>query len=117
MTGESVDVSKGHTAFNESGLLKASPFLFSGTLVVQGTATAVVLAVGIHSIIGKTSMLMEEAEHESSPLQEKLGHLVARNAKFGLYSALSTLVILLIRFAISFGQQDAGYKTWNHNQH
>jgi len=117
MTGESVDVRKGHTAFNESGLLKASPFLFSGTLVVQGNATALVLAVGVHSILGKTSMRMQEAEQKSSPLQEKLGHLVARNAKFGLYSALTTLAILLIRFAISFGQQDSGYKTWNHGQH
>ena len=117
MTGESVDVRKGHTAFHESGLLKTSPFLFSGTLVVQGTATAVVLAVGMHSILGKTSMLMQEAEQESSPLQEKLGQLVARNAKFGLYSALITLAILLIRFAISFGQQDAGYAEWSHGQH
>ena len=61
MTGESDDVEKGNISFADNGHLKSSPFFFSGTQVVQGNATVLVLAVGVNSIAGSTSMLMQQA--------------------------------------------------------
>ncbi len=117
MTGESDDVKKGHISFADSGDLKVSPFLFSGTQVVQGNATALVLAVGPNSIAGQASMLIQEAESETSPMQAKLDDLAELIAKLGLGAAVLTFIILIIRFAISFAQKAPGYSVWNHGKH
>ncbi len=117
MTGESDDVRKGALSFSSSDQLVSSPFFFAGTQVVQGSATAIVLAVGVNSISGSASMLMQEVEPETGPMQAKLDNLSELIGKIGLIVAIVTLVALAIRFAISFGQKDAGYEEWQNVKH
>jgi Ca2+ transporting ATPase len=117
MTGESDDVKKGALSFTESGHLKSSPFFFSGTQVVQGNATAMVLAVGVNSISGSASMLMQEAEPETGPMQAKLDHMAEYIGKVGLSVAILTFTALVIRFIILFGTKSAGYEIWLHSKH
>jgi len=117
MTGESDDVKKGPLSFSDSGHLKSSPFFFSGTQIVQGNATAIVLAVGVHSISGSASMLMQEAEPETGPMQAKLDHMAEVIGKVGLSVAILTFTALSIRFIILFGTAEKGYSTWVHSKH
>ena len=117
MTGESDDVKKGHVSFTDSGHLKTSPFFFSGTQVVQGNATAMVIAVGVNSISGSASMLMQEAEVETGPMQAKLDDMAELIGKVGLSIAILTFTALCIRFIIQFGTKDVGYESWVHSKH
>ena len=117
MTGESDDVKKGHVSFADNGRLKSSPFFFSGTQVVQGNATAMVLAVGVNSVAGSASMLMQEAEPETSPMQAKLDKMAEMIGKLGLSVAIITFLAMIIRFAVQFGQKEIGYSSWDHGKH
>ncbi len=117
MTGESDDVKKGHLSFADNGRLKSSPFFFSGTQVVQGNATAIVLAVGVNSIAGSASVLMQQAEPETSPMQAKLDKMAEMIGKLGLTVAIITFLALIIRFAVQFGQKEIGYSYWDHGKH
>jgi len=117
MTGESDDVRKGALAFADGGHLKSSPFFFSGTQVVQGNAVAIVLAVGVNSISGSASMLMQEAEPETGPMQRKLDHMAEYIGKVGLSIAILTFTALCIRFIILFGTKAKGYDMWSHSKH
>jgi P-type Ca2+ transporter type 2B len=117
MTGESDDVMKGVLSFSASGHLLRSPFFFAGTQVVEGNATAIVLAVGANTMSGSASMLMQDVEPESGPMQEKLDQLAALIAKIGLYVAITTFIALTVRFGISFARQDPGYTEWENLRH
>jgi len=59
----------------------------------------VVLVVGSDSCVGKIRELVQE-EDVKTPLQEKLEIIAEDIGKFGLVSAIITLVVLLIRFVI-----------------
>jgi magnesium-transporting ATPase (P-type) len=75
----------------------------SGTKLLTGEGKMIVLAVGSASCIGKIRALLEKDEPEPTPLQQKLEKLATDIGKFGLYSALLIIVVLLIRFAIIKG--------------
>lgn len=63
----------------------------------------VVLVVGESSCIGKIRALLDKEDPEPTPLQEKLEKLATDIGKFGLYSAIIIILVLLIRFAIEKG--------------
>ncbi|HHW13336.1 MAG TPA: HAD-IC family P-type ATPase, partial [Firmicutes bacterium] len=99
LTGESVPVRK--TA--AEGLLALQPpggddlpFVYSGTLVVQGEGLAVIQATGAHTEIGKIGKALQAVEAEETPLQRETGRLVRRVAWFGL--ALCLLVVVVYGF-------------------
>jgi magnesium-transporting ATPase (P-type) len=117
ITGESDDVKKGNISFADNGHLKSSPFFFSGTQVVEGHATALVLAVGVNSIAGSASMLMQQAEPETSPMQAKLDSMAEMIGKLGLTVAIITFLALIIRFSVQFGQKETGFSSWDHGKH
>jgi len=117
LTGESDDVKKGRLSFSDTGRLVSSPFLFGGTQIVQGSATAIVLAVGPNTISGSAAVLMQEVEPETGPMQSKLDNLAALIGKIGLVAAVVTFVVLMIRFGVSFAQKDSGYQTWQNVRH
>jgi P-type Ca2+ transporter type 2C len=87
LTGESVSVSKG-PANGPMDLGRPggdnTPFLFSGTLVVQGQGIAEVRATGSRTEIGKIGKALQVLEVESSPLQSQTGKLVRLFAFIGL---------------------------------
>jgi magnesium-transporting ATPase (P-type) len=62
-----------------------------------------ILVVGDCSCIGKIRDLLSQEELTATPLQMKLEKIAEDIGKFGLYSAISIILILLIRFAIEKG--------------
>ena len=87
LTGESVSVSKG-PAEGPMDLGRPggdnTPFLFSGTLVVQGQGIAEVRATGSSTEMGKIGKALQVLEVESTPLQRQTGKLVRLFAFIGL---------------------------------
>lgn len=74
--------------------------MLSGTKVLTGEGKMMVLVVGANSCIGKIRALLDQEEEYMTPLQSKLELLAKDIGKFGLYSAIIILVVLLIRFTI-----------------
>jgi Ca2+-transporting ATPase len=93
LTGESVPVSKipgsGHPYQGQPGG-DNTPFLFSGTLVVQGQGIAEVRATGTQTEMGKIGKALQVLKDESTPLQSQTGRLVRLFAiiGFGMCAAI-----------------------------
>jgi Ca2+-transporting ATPase len=98
LTGESVPVRK--TAADPDQPCEGTqpggedlPCLFSGSLVVRGTAIAEVTATGLRSAIGKIGVSLGEVEREPSRLQRQTARVVRIFALVG--AAVSLLTVLL----------------------
>jgi Ca2+-transporting ATPase len=96
LTGESVPVSKipgtGQVDLGRPGG-DNSPFLFSGTLVVQGQGIAEVRATGLQTEMGKIGKALQVLEVENTPLQRQTGKLVRLFACIG-FGMCSTIVLV-----------------------
>ena len=96
LTGESVPVSKipadGQPDLERPGG-DNTPFLFSGTLVVQGQGIAEVRATGLRTEMGKIGKALRTLEVESTPLQKQTGKLVRLFASIGLIMCLAVVLI------------------------
>jgi len=96
LTGESEAANK-HAGVSGQAITRPGgddlPFVYSGTLVVQGHGIAEVLATGPRTEVGKIGKALREIELEQSPLQRQTRELVRTLALVGLL--LSTLVIVL----------------------
>ncbi|RKH71645.1 HAD family hydrolase [Corallococcus sp. AB049A] len=76
LTGESVPASKHVAAVaGDAELGDRASLAFGGTLVTSGTATAVVVATGSATELGRISHLMEQATDLSTPLTRELARL------------------------------------------
>lgn len=96
LTGESVPVRKTATVADiKIGRPGGDdlPFVYSGTLVVQGTGIAVVQAIGVASEIGKIGKALKTLETEDTPLKKQTTRLVKNFLLVGL--ALCAVVILI----------------------
>jgi len=60
------------------------PFVYSGTLVVQGQGMARVTATGLRTEIGKIGRALQTMESELTPLQKETGEVVRKLALLGL---------------------------------
>ncbi len=96
LTGESVPVRK----IGQPDALKLNPpggddlpFVYSGTLVVQGHGTARVLATGPHTELGKIGKALQVLDNETTPLQKEINRLVRNLAIIG--TLLSLLLIMI----------------------
>jgi len=69
------------------------PFVYSGTLVVQGSGMARVLATGARTEIGKIGKALQQQRTEATPLQNEIGKLVRKLAVIGVLLSLLLLVI------------------------
>jgi Ca2+-transporting ATPase len=69
------------------------PFVYSGSLIVQGQGAAQVLATGALTQIGKIGKALENVKSEKTPLQKDSSKLVQKLALLGL--ALCTLVVVV----------------------
>ncbi len=76
LTGESVPVGK-QTAPVEGDipLAERASMLFKGTAVTRGAGKGVVVATGMDTELGHISSLVEEAEDEITPLEQRLSEL------------------------------------------
>ncbi len=88
--GESYELEKDSTM---------DPFFISGAKVLEGTGKALVICVGENCFNGKTMMSLL-VESEQTPLQAKLDILAEQIGRLGLYSAVSTVIILVIKYFI-----------------
>jgi P-type Ca2+ transporter type 2C len=99
LTGESVPVRKTESAVPVT-LSRAGgddlPFVYSGTLVVQGRALASVEAIGLHSEIGKIGKALQSVNLERTHLQQETARWVRILAIVGCLLCL--IVVLLHGF-------------------
>lgn len=95
LTGETVPASK-EAAFVARGELPLGDrknMIYMGTAVTRGRATAVVVAIGMATEMGKLARLIQNADEHVTPLQRRLEEL----GKFLVYGclAVSALVFLV----------------------
>jgi Ca2+-transporting ATPase len=95
LTGESVPVQKNaHATPNKESVLgDRINMLYKGTLVVNGRATALVVATGMSTEIGRIAALLDLEKETKTPLQIRL-------ATFGKKLALSVIALCIIIFLI-----------------
>ena len=103
LTGESVTVAK--TVSDELIPLarpggEGLPFVYSGTLIVQGTGRAQVLATGVQTEVGRIGKALHALEAESSPLQRQTRALVRTLATIGI--TLSLIVVII--YGLQYGK-------------
>lgn len=77
----------------------ADCMLISGSKLISGLGKAVVTAVGVHSVHGKTMMSLK-TETESTPLQERLSELSDSISVFGCSAAIILFVVLFVQFLL-----------------
>ncbi len=96
LTGESVAVRKLAQANADLMMPPGGddlPFIYSGTLVVQGRGVARVMATGPRSEIGKIGKALQDLDVETTPLQQEIRRLVRNLAILGVLLSLMLLVI------------------------
>ncbi|MEI8122678.1 MAG: HAD-IC family P-type ATPase, partial [bacterium] len=99
LTGESVPVHKIMSDEPVASLAMArpggdeTPFLYSGTLVVQGQGVAEIKGTGLKTEIGKIGKALNSLEQEETLLQKETGRMVRRLAIVGL--SLCALVVVV----------------------
>jgi len=107
LTGESVPVRKNPSEDISSESRKPggddSPFLFSGTLVVQGQGVARIISTGVDTEMGKIGKVLTRIEEEPTFLQKETGKLVK-----------SVFIIALILCAIVIGAYGLTRGDWVH---
>jgi Ca2+-transporting ATPase len=99
LTGESVPVRKTDDASEGKEMHPGGddlPYIYSGTLVVQGQGIARVIATGIKTEIGKIGKVLQSVEQEETFLQRETGRWVHHLAFVGL--SLCILVIIFYSF-------------------
>ncbi len=102
LTGESVPVRKiageGHEAGSAQPGGDDLPYVFSGSLVVRGSAVAEATATGIRSEIGRIGQSLSTLETEQPRLQVETRRLVGMFATVGMgISALAVVLYGLLR--------------------
>ena len=99
LTGESVPVRK--VAVDASALSEpighaggdATPWVFSGTLVVKGHGMAVAKGTGAGTELGKIGAALRGIEPQRTPLQREIDRLVRVLAVFGIAAAVVVVVV------------------------
>ncbi|KAL2622967.1 hypothetical protein R1flu_003172 [Riccia fluitans] len=92
MTGESMPRHKS---------VENDPFLLSGTKVQDGNGRMLVTAVGMNTEWGHLMATLGEEGDTETPLQVKLNGLATFIGKLGLFAAILTFAVLLIRFLVN----------------
>jgi Ca2+-transporting ATPase len=97
--GHNIKIDESSTNGESDAVKKSAevdPFFLSGTQVLEGLGTMIVINVGPNSYEGKTMMSLR-VEAESTPLEEKLDDLADSIGKLGLAAAVFVVVILIIK--------------------
>ncbi len=93
LTGESTDIEKHTEVLPVDTLLhERTNMVFKGTFAVSGSATAMIVATGTETELGKIQILSEEAEKSETPLEKKLSQLSRWLIGFTLLLAFLVIV-------------------------
>ncbi|OCH84084.1 calcium ATPase, partial [Obba rivulosa] len=97
-------ISESDVAFGgeHGGLKHTDCFMVSGSKVLEGYGSYVVIAVGPRSFNGRIMMALR-GETENTPLQSKLNDLAELIAKLGSAAGLILFTALMIRFFVQLG--------------
>ena len=102
LTGESVPSQKTIEAVSKDAVIgDRKCMVYSGTLVVSGTATAVVVATGMNTELGKISEMLSETIDLQTPLTKKLA-IIGKYLTLGILAI--TIVIMIIGTYRALGQ-------------
>lgn len=111
LTGESTPVPKEPGPLPEETILaERSNTLYKGTIVTRGTAECLVVGTGMATELGRITQLVQEAEDEATPLEERLSRLGRRLiyvtlAIVGVVGVVGILrgkpVVLMVEIAIA----------------
>lgn len=94
LTGESRAVKKRPAVINKSVALgDRLNMVFSGTIATYGRGTAVIVATGSQTQIGRIAQLLTEIEEAETPLQRKM-------AKVGFQLGILIIVVCIIVFIV-----------------
>ncbi len=97
LTGESVPVRKvsGPEEFLAMGRPggDATPWLFSGTLVVKGQGVARVINTGSQGELGRIGSALDSIESAGTPLQSEMNRFVRIIASLGVFVAILVVVV------------------------
>lgn len=100
LTGESLPVGKHVDMVSEGAqVTERSNMAFAGSLVVEGSATGVVVGTGDRTEIGRIAELVGSARDEKTPLQKSLTNLA-----WVIFGGASVLVAGLFSLGISRGE-------------
>lgn len=72
------------------------PFVYSGTLVVQGQGIVQVKAIGAQTEMGKIGKALQKIKPETTPLQQEMNRLVSR--LFGIALSLCVGIVVIYGF-------------------
>ncbi len=89
LTGESLPVEKSPTALAEEHLPLGdrANMLYSGTAITYGRGTAVVIATGMRTELGRIAELLQAVTADKTPLQRRIGQL-------GMFLGLGIVVVV-----------------------
>ncbi len=99
LTGESVPVEKmvGKIDEEEVSIGDRKNMLFSSSLVTYGRGKAIVVETGMHTEVGKIAGMINKAEKQETPLQQKLN-------KLGKTLGIAAIIICVVIFIIGIVQ-------------
>ncbi|MBI2522903.1 calcium-translocating P-type ATPase, PMCA-type [Candidatus Woesearchaeota archaeon] len=93
LTGESTPIKKEISVLAEkTPLADRLNMTFSGTIITNGKAHAVITATGMQTEIGKIATLIEEIKPDLTPLQKKLNTL---GKKLGIVVIIISIIVFL----------------------
>ncbi len=102
LTGESVPVRKAVGKLEEQAWRPGGddqPYIYSGTLITQGQAIAIVKATGAKTEMGKIGVVLQQVERDETKLKTEVSTLVRNFAIFGLSLCMLVIVVYgLTRF-------------------
>lgn len=116
MTGESDLIKK--EVFEKSGggedHTRVTPFLISGTKVMEGNGEVLICAVGKNTVYNKIKALVQQ-DSDDTPLQEKLAELADDIGKVGMLAATLTVLAASIHLILEkmHNQQEGDPSIWN----
>ncbi len=97
LTGESVPVEKTiHPVSISAGVPERTNMAYAGTLVVDGFATAVVVATGNHTEIGKIAGLVSGTKRAKTPIQKSIASLA-----WVIFSIVIVIVCAIFALGVS----------------
>jgi len=108
LTGESVSVSKAEWNGVDQVTQPGGddlPFVYSGSMIVQGNGIIKVTAVGSNTEIGKIGKALESVVEEPTKLKTEMGLLVKRLAIIGV----SLCIVVIVVFTLTRGELLKGF--------
>ncbi len=93
LTGESVASEKNASALYDDKQLTPANLVFSETLVVRGTAKAVVYATGVHTQLGQISETLQATEEGEVPLKARLDEFMQKWSAFIFILCIGIVVL------------------------